>query len=152
MRHRLVLDDTAHDVWLSRSGGQERLLVDDTWHDLTPAPEGAVAATDGDLVYIHYNGRAHTVRYLDAIDLYADGSASSKANNATAPMPGAVVSVSVTPGETVAEGQAMMVIESMKMEVVIRALHSGVVESVHYAVGASFGRDAVLVSLVASED
>jgi acetyl/propionyl-CoA carboxylase alpha subunit len=152
MRHRLIIADAAHDVWLSRSGGEERLLVGETWHDLAPAPAGAVAVTEGDLVHVHCNGRAHTVRYHDVIDHYAEGAATSQTNSAAAPMPGAVVSLNVSPGDTVAEGQVMMVIESMKMETVIRATRDGVVEAVHYAVGASFDRDAMLVTLAPLKD
>jgi biotin carboxyl carrier protein len=152
MRHRLIIEDAAHDVWLSRSDTRERLLVNDQWHDLPPAPDCAVAVTDGDLAYVHFNGRAHTVRYQDVIDHYAEGGTGSATNSATAPMPGAVVSVGVSPGDKVAAGDSMMIIESMKMETVIRAGRDGVVEEVHYAAGASFDRDAVLVTLAALED
>jgi acetyl/propionyl-CoA carboxylase alpha subunit len=152
MRHRLIIEDVAHDVWLSRSGAHEHLLVGEKWSPLSPAPHGAVAVADGDMVYIHFEGRTHTVRYEDPIDHYAEGGPASGEDAASAPMPGAVVAVSVAPGDIVAAGDAMMVIESMKMETVIRAMRNGAVETVHYAVGASFDRDAVLVTLAPLKD
>ncbi|MEY2568209.1 MAG: hypothetical protein QOE35_2738 [Actinomycetota bacterium] len=50
-------------------------------------------------------------------------------------MQGTIVSVDVAPGDHVHDGQQLVVIESMKMEHVIGADHSGVVRSVAVAVG-----------------
>ena len=47
-----------------------------------------------------------------------------------APMPGTVVSISVEPGARVEAGEALLVMEAMKMEHVIAAPHAGVVLSV----------------------
>src|SRR5438309_6144091 len=51
------------------------------------------------------------------------------------PMQGTVVSVNVAAGETVAVRQALVVLESMKMEHVIEAETAGVVESIAASVG-----------------
>ena len=65
------------------------------------------------------------------------------------PMPGAVVAVSVVDGQAVNEGDAVLVIEAMKMEHVLRAPAAGVV-SVNVEVGAQVQRDEV-VALVRAE-
>nr|WP_246501825.1 acetyl-CoA carboxylase biotin carboxyl carrier protein subunit [Mesorhizobium amorphae] len=64
-------------------------------------------------------------------------------------MPGVVVATSVLPGEAIAAGTALMVIESMKLETVIRSSQDGVVDRVHFKEGESFEQDAVLVTLSA---
>jgi 3-methylcrotonyl-CoA carboxylase alpha subunit len=66
----------------------------------------------------------------------------------TAPMPGRVVQLLVAAGETVRQGQAMMVIEAMKMEHTIAAPRDGVVEAVHYAAGDPVEEGAELIALV----
>jgi biotin carboxyl carrier protein len=50
-------------------------------------------------------------------------------------IPGRVVSVAVTSGDTVAAGQRLLAVEAMKMENELRAPRDGVVERVEVAVG-----------------
>jgi biotin carboxyl carrier protein len=53
----------------------------------------------------------------------------------TAPMPGKIVKVLVTPGDTVAARQGLVVIEAMKMENELRASRGGQVKDVHVVEG-----------------
>ncbi|RNE94550.1 acetyl-CoA carboxylase biotin carboxylase subunit [Marichromatium sp. AB32] len=66
-------------------------------------------------------------------------------NRLVAPMPGIVVAVHVRPGERVDEGDALLVLEAMKMETVIRAGAAGVVETVHYGEGDQVAEGSELV-------
>lgn len=50
-----------------------------------------------------------------------------------APMPGRIVRVNVAQGDTVQRGQALLVLESMKMENTIAAPRDGVVSQLHVA-------------------
>ena len=50
-------------------------------------------------------------------------------------IPGRVVSVAVTPGDTVKAGQRLLAVEAMKMENELRAPRDGVVERVEVGVG-----------------
>lgn len=52
-----------------------------------------------------------------------------------APLPGAVVKLSVAPGDTVNVGQALCAIEAMKMQNVIRATRAGKIASIAVSVG-----------------
>ncbi|MCF3936490.1 acetyl/propionyl/methylcrotonyl-CoA carboxylase subunit alpha [Acuticoccus sp. M5D2P5] len=61
------------------------------------------------------------------------------------PMPGLVVSLNVKAGDKVDDGQALAVIEAMKMENVIRADRAGTVKAVHVAEGASLAVDTVML-------
>ena len=51
------------------------------------------------------------------------------------PMPGRVAAVKVAPGQTVAKGEELLVVEAMKMENALRAPRDGVVRAVHVAPG-----------------
>nr|XP_048278163.1 propionyl-CoA carboxylase alpha chain, mitochondrial isoform X3 [Myodes glareolus] len=63
------------------------------------------------------------------------------------PMPGVVVAVSVKPGDTVAEGQEICVIEAMKMQNSMTAGKMGKVKSVHCKAGDTVGEGDLLVEL-----
>ena len=52
-----------------------------------------------------------------------------------APMPGRVAALKVTPGQRVARGEEILVVEAMKMENALRAPGAGVVRAVHAALG-----------------
>ncbi len=62
-------------------------------------------------------------------------------------MPGTVVKLIVAPGQNVAMGDGLIVIESKKLETTIRAWRDGEVEAIHVPAGGTFDRDAPLVSL-----
>ena len=63
------------------------------------------------------------------------------------PMPGLMVSVDVTPGQEVKEGEAVCVVEAMKMQNIIRAEADGTVEAVNVAAGDSVAADEVMIEL-----
>ncbi len=63
------------------------------------------------------------------------GDAAGEAGRLAAPMPGKVVSFLVAAGATVQRGQAVAVMEAMKMEHTLHAPRDGVVAELRYAVG-----------------
>ncbi|ROL50025.1 Propionyl-CoA carboxylase alpha chain, mitochondrial [Anabarilius grahami] len=63
------------------------------------------------------------------------------------PMPGSVVAVSVKPGDSVAEGQEICVIEAMKMQNSMTAAKAAKVKSVHCKAGDTVGEGDLLVEL-----
>ena len=65
----------------------------------------------------------------------------------TAPLPGVVRSILVAEGDTVTEGQPVIVLEAMKMENEISARSSGVVTKIHVAEGTSVQEDQPLLEI-----
>lgn len=65
----------------------------------------------------------------------------------TAPMPGTVVAVLKQLGESVASGEALIVLEAMKMEHTIHAPHAGTVQEIFYPVGTQVQEGATLAAL-----
>ena len=61
------------------------------------------------------------------------------------PMPGLVVSVAVNEGDEVQEGQALAVVEAMKMENVLRAEKRAVVTSIKAGPGDSLAVDDIIM-------
>jgi acetyl/propionyl-CoA carboxylase alpha subunit len=64
-----------------------------------------------------------------------------------APMPGKVLEVLVQEGQSVEEGEAMLVLEAMKMENVLRAGAAGVVSMIGVEAGNAVEKEAVLISM-----
>lgn len=115
-----------------------------------PADMASTAiAVDGDSIWVHLDGVARELVWQDAITHHEEEAGGGAEDNARAPMPGSVILVPVAAGDSVAAGDIMMVIESMKLETAIKAPRDGVVEMIHFAVGHTFERDATLVSLKA---
>jgi 3-methylcrotonyl-CoA carboxylase alpha subunit len=69
------------------------------------------------------------------------------AGRLSAPMPGRVMELLVAPGASVRKGQAMMIIEAMKMEHTIAAPRDGIVAAVNFAAGDLVEEGAELIAL-----
>jgi 3-methylcrotonyl-CoA carboxylase alpha subunit len=83
-----------------------------------------------------------------AIDLLAHaGEVHDEGGRLTAPMPGKVVSFSVKAGDKVSKGQALAVMEAMKMEHTIAAPGDGTVAELLYAPGDQVAEGAELLKL-----
>ena len=65
----------------------------------------------------------------------------------TSPMPGNILSVSVKEGDSVKEGQQLMILEAMKMENEIKAPKDATVISVNVTKGESVDTGTLLVTL-----
>jgi propionyl-CoA carboxylase alpha chain len=56
-------------------------------------------------------------------------------NAVTAPLPGVIKSIAVSPGQQVSSGDQLLVIEAMKMDNIIRASRDGTIETIHVREG-----------------
>ncbi len=61
------------------------------------------------------------------------------------PMPGLIVNMNVTVGDTIEDGQALCTVEAMKMENVLRAEKKGVVSKINADVGDSLAVDEIIM-------
>ncbi len=90
---------------------------------------------------------AHGATEIVEIDLLAhSGEAQAEGGRLTAPMPGKVVSFAVKAGDAVTKGQALAVMEAMKMEHTIAAPADGVVAELLYAPGDQVTEGAELLT------
>ena len=104
-----------------------------------PTGKGEYEATVG--------GRAMTIQTVDhrSLSRRRGGSADGAVREIRAPMPGKVVSVQVSEGDTVQRGQGLLVVEAMKMQNEIRSPRDGRVASVNATAGDSVGSGEILV-------
>ena len=83
---------------------------------------------------------------------YEDPSLVATEGSLLSPMPGSIISVDVTNGQTVKAGQALMSMEAMKMEHAIRATADGVVTDISVAVGDQVDAGKVLAIVSGDEE
>ncbi|MGH7664572.1 MAG: biotin/lipoyl-containing protein [Gemmatimonadaceae bacterium] len=86
--------------------------------------------------------RTRTIRELTAASATPAGPAPL-----VAPMPGLIVRVTVSAGDSVRAGQPLVVMEAMKMENELRAPAAGTVRTITAVAGAAVEKGAVLVEL-----
>ena len=101
---------------------------------------------DGNTVHLFdadENRQMHSVTVVTDKATSATGSSDS---TVTSPMPGKIVRVLVSAGQRVTEGEALVVMEAMKMEHTMKAPADGIVEEVHGKEGEVVGQRALLIS------
>ena len=104
---------------------------------------GSVVRHDGDIAVL-LPGGIHRLRLVDPLRAAAVEEAGP--GRLTAPMPGKVIQVHVTPGEDVERGAPLMVIEAMKMEHAISAPADGKIARVLYSAGDLVEEGAELIA------
>jgi len=150
MREVFKIGDREIALFLSMKDGALWLHLGEEAFAAEAEAPAAAAAAQGDRLFVHLDGQAHEIDYLPAVARHAQDAALSASDNLVAPMPGAVIACAVKPGDTVAAGDLLLVIESMKLETPFKAWRAGRVESVHVGLGQTFERDKVLLSLEAA--
>jgi biotin carboxyl carrier protein len=124
------------------------LLLDHASYELAVDPDGEQHSSYGVMV----SGLRYEVRVQDERSrrlALADRSLRAPEGELAirAPIPGLVVKTLVSPGQGVAEGETLLILEAMKMENEIRSPREGTVHEVRVESGAQVAIGQVLVSL-----
>ena len=150
-----------------RVQGQQHFRVQGGGIDLSLSVTTTSSKTRFDLTCEGSSCTAGLVRRGKAVSVFADGrsfgfevpdplvqadDAGVAANAIQAPMPGLVQAVFADAGQAVAQGEALLVLEAMKMEHRLAAPRDGVVLDVLAAVGDQVTDGAVLVTLEPLDD
>jgi 3-methylcrotonyl-CoA carboxylase alpha subunit len=95
----------------------------------------------GERVHVHAGSVSISLR---AVPRFRDRDPEVVADGCIAPMPGKILEVRVSPGQTVQAGETIVVMEAMKMEHAVKAPHDGRVTEVRVAPGDQVERGALL--------
>ena len=141
--HAIIGDKTYSVRVLQSASGEWTLALDDRiLHGYT--------ARDKQNHYIALNGETFTLQSADP-DKSKRRAVRGDSANLTAPMPGQVTRVLVQDGETVTRGQALVLIEAMKMEIRITAPGDAQIAKVLVTQGEIVERGQKLIAFQAVE-
>ncbi|XP_054557322.1 propionyl-CoA carboxylase alpha chain, mitochondrial isoform X3 [Talpa occidentalis] len=165
----IQLHDEVHTVIASNSGSTfsvevdgSKLNVNSTWNLASPLLSVNVDGIQrtvqclsreaGGSMNIQFLGTVYKVHILTKLaaelnKFMLEKVAEDTSSILRSPMPGVVVAVSVKPGDMVAEGQEICVIEAMKMQNSMTAGKTGKVKSVQCKAGDTVGEGDLLVEL-----
>jgi 3-methylcrotonyl-CoA carboxylase alpha subunit len=149
--HRYEVEAYGHGGHYRMRHGDDRCEVSGARHD----GETLSARFDGDALRLAVRADASRVllhdvdgqrHHLARATAYAwESSDAAGGNQLTAPMPGRIVLVKAAVGDEVAEGQELIVMEAMKMELALKAPRAGTIESLSANQGDFVEADAMLV-------
>ena len=112
--------------------------------ELNGAVQSVIAVMDGASVHLAVGGHAFVFTEVSA---FPNADALKDASRARSPVAGKVTQILVTPGTAVQDGQQLICVEAMKMEMWLTAQAAGSVKAVHTKVGDQVDSGAVLVEL-----
>lgn len=160
MGFRIELDGAAHEVEIVRLRPHLRLRVDGQECVVTSAESGqdgrGTVEIDGKALrfarvhagarqILRFEGRTFEAALIDPRD--ETGAGPGGRDHVRAPMPGTVIRVHREPGEAVARGEALVTIESMKLQMTLNAPRDGVLARLARGVGETFDKDEIVAEL-----
>jgi biotin carboxyl carrier protein len=120
------------------------LLVDGRSHvvRVSPTDTGLEVELRGSVIPVEVRHPLEKMLQASAV-----GRGASRGETVTAPMPGVVVALRVAPGDVVQAGQAVIVVEAMKMQNELSVTHDGVVSTVLVAERSAVAAGQALIKL-----
>jgi len=99
---------------------------------------------------VKINGHRVNVKLQDRFDLLLSklgmtGLGSKKVNQLKSPMPGLILDIMVTPGQQVKTGDAVLILEAMKMENIIKSPADVVVKNIKAIKGKAVEKNELLI-------
>ena len=139
----VTVGEASHQVTvLAGSGVHRRVRIDDQIH-------GFQQYVDGDRLFVRAFGTTLRVQAWDPSPQDEDAAGSG---SAVMPMDGTVLSIDVSVGDTVVEGDVLARVEAMKLETTLRAGVAGTVTEIRAVAGAAASAGTVLVRVEPAED
>lgn len=99
---------------------------------------------------VKINNKPYHIKITDNLDLlikemgFTLGS-SKQIDSIKAPMPGLILDILVAPGQSVKEGEALLILEAMKMENIITSPREGIIKGVPITKGTAIDKGQLLI-------
>lgn len=133
---------------LSQSVGEVVLLIDNQVFRV----QSLAKAEEGNDQHAHINGRKTSIRIQSETDLLLEkmggaGGGQHASKNIKAPMPGLIVKLLISQGDTVEKGQVLLNFEAMKMENQLKSPGPGTIKSILVAPGDKVEKNQMLIEM-----
>ena len=163
-KYQVDIENKSLDITVSPDGGEYSVLINGQKRRVALADFGNGAfhflvdnesyevdlCDDSGEVKITIGGRSfrpavYDYHLAEALKSAVSGLASKMSRRLQAPMPGLVIRVEVSEGESIKRGQTLVILEAMKMENVIKATGEGTVKKIHIKNGQSVEKSETLI-------
>lgn len=147
----IVVDGAVHHLKAAPVPAGWRISAGDAAHDVCLAADHAMidgqrlalrSAVQGDVLHLGVDGASHRVTPHMP---WQDTGMVTGSGRITAPMPGQVISVAVSLGQTVEAGEPLAVIEAMKMQHSLTADIAGIIRQIDIAPGDQVAGGATVI-------
>ncbi|MEL6149309.1 MAG: biotin/lipoyl-containing protein [Chloroflexota bacterium] len=164
MKYQATINDKQYEIEITPDGdlfvdGKRRtvdfLSLGETLYSViaeTDSHEVLVGDQDAPNYEVQMHGRLYNVRVMDERSLLLSNRRGGDFTDSgevviKAPMPGLIVDVPVTEGETVEKGQTVVILESMKMQNELKAPREGTVQRIGASAGESVEQNKILITI-----
>ncbi|KAA3646430.1 MAG: biotin/lipoyl-binding protein [Chloroflexi bacterium] len=161
MRLSYLANGHNHDVDLEKGEGGYRVTVGDSSQvvQVNSSTDGALqllidgkmlkahVAAEGKQRYVWLNGKSYSFEKPSGSARRGAAAEAGGDGILRAPMPGQVRQVLVNEGDQVENGQTLLLLEAMKMEIRIQANLDGKLMKLHVAEGQTVDKDATLLEI-----
>ena len=140
----ILVNGETHDVDFLNLGGSLYSIITEN------KSLEAVIDDDDDNIAVMMDGRLFETRVLDEralLLLQRRSGLSSGSGEVHAPMPGLIAVVNVAAGQTVAQGDTLVILESMKMQNELKSPIDGIVATIHVEAGQAVDKNSLLVEI-----
>lgn len=96
---------------------------------------------------VHLNGKSYQLEKKSAARILGMSSARQSQRDVKTAMPGKIVKILAEEGTSVEEGQAVLILEAMKMQNEIKAPKGGTLCRIHFSAGESVEAGAILFTM-----
>lgn len=138
---RVFVDEQGFDVSVEFIGKNELLLK------INGRVYNVVVNSNSLSHSVYINGRLFKIEKRSALEFLKGEKGKSKKKEVKISMPGRVVQVIAREGEEVQEGQAVLVLEAMKMQNEIKSPQKGKISRVHFKAGDYVEAGAILFAV-----
>ena len=141
----ILVNGEAHDVDFLNLGGSLYSIITEN------RSLEAVIDDDDDKIAVMMDGRLFEAQALDEramLLIQRRGGISSGSGEVHAPMPGLIAVVTVAVGQAVAQGDTVVILESMKMQNELKSPTDGAVAAIHVEAGQAVDKNSLLIEIV----
>jgi biotin carboxyl carrier protein len=146
-----------NNIWVQNENQEIRIVKhnDETLLLITPNKVYTIRCLnvnkEAKTITLLYNGNKFEAKITEPIDeilksMGLENALTPKISDLKAPMPGLVLQVLVNPGDTVAKGDKILVLEAMKMENAIKSPTDGIISDVLAKQGMAVDKNQLLIT------
>ncbi|MEL6303494.1 MAG: biotin/lipoyl-containing protein [Bacteroidota bacterium] len=154
-KYLITIDDTAFEMHSSEAEELDVIAQGNAQYHVIAdqkAYQTEILKENGKNLIIKINGNHYSVVISDSYDQMVKemgllSASTQKLNEVVAPMPGLIMNLKVSPGQSIVKDDQLLVLSAMKMENIILAAGEGIVKSINVKEGDAVEKGQVIIEM-----